>query len=262
MPDSARLTDGFSDIAVAGHRPEVEIIEADGPVLVVCDHASNHVPPDLAGLGLPRRELQRHIAWDIGAAEVGRRLAGRLGASVVLCGISRLVIDCNRPLGHPTSICPVSDGTVVPGNQSLDARSVAVRAAKYFHPYHAAIGAQLARLESSARRVALIAIHSFTPCKDGQSRPWHAGVLWNLDGRLALPLIRALRDRGDICVGDNQPYSGRDSNYTVDIHGRDHGRPHVSIEIRQDEVGDLAGVLRWAEILAAVLSPLLSDVLG
>jgi predicted N-formylglutamate amidohydrolase len=241
--------------------PPVEVIapKAAGPSLVVCDHASNRVPGRLCRLGLPRDALHRHIAWDIGAASVARRLAARLGTTAVLSGVSRLVIDCNRPLGHPTSICETSDGTPVPGNQALETAQVRQRAANYFYPYHGAISTHLERIEETRADVAaLIAVHSFTPVLGGQPRPWHVGVLWNRDRRLAVPLIEALRADGDLVVGDNEPYSGRDSNFTVDVHGGAYGRPHVAIEIRQDQLADEEMAGRWGERLAALLMPMLA----
>ncbi|PKU22179.1 N-formylglutamate amidohydrolase [Telmatospirillum siberiense] len=241
--------------------PPVEVLDPDAacPTLIVCDHASNQVPPRLAGLGLTAAALDRHIAWDIGAAVVARRLAKRLGASAVLSCVSRLVIDCNRPLGHDTSICEESDGTGVPGNRRLEDGQVRQRATDYFYPYHGAISTHLGRIEASGNdAAAVIAVHSFTPEMNGQARPWHVGILWNRDPRLAVPLIEALRADGGLEVGDNQPYSGRTSNYTVDLHGGSCGRPHVSIEIRQDLLISDPMAEGWGDRLADLLAPLLA----
>lgn len=240
----------------------VEILapQAAAPLVLVCDHASNHFPPDLLFLGLPEEQRRRHIAWDIGAAEVCRQLSRRLAATAVLGGVSRLVIDCNRALGHPASICPFSDGTPVPGNQNLSAEATARRARLYFHPYHQAVASQLRRVEQAGAVAAVVAIHSFTPRMNGFHRPWHVGVLWDRDPRLAVPLMQSLARRDGLCVGDNQPYSGRDDvNHTIRTHGADPGRPHVSIEIRQDLIGDPAGCRRWAGLLGEVLIEVLAD---
>jgi predicted N-formylglutamate amidohydrolase len=245
---------GFSSNSVDVFSPQAIV-----PRLVVCDHASNRVPSPLVDLGLPKDALNRHIAWDIGAAQVSRRLASRLGATAVLSDVSRLVIDCNRPLGHPTSICAASDGTPVPGNSGLEIEQARLRANEYFYPYHGAISIHLTRIErASAEVAALIAVHSFTPSLDGRPRPWDVGVLWNKDPRLAVPLIARLRAGGDLAVGDNKPYSGRDSNFTMDTHGSAYGRPHVSIEIRQDRLSDEAAADRWGDRLAEALIPLLA----
>lgn len=250
-----------ADPAFSVETPPVEVQDPDAtsPILIVCDHASNQVPRRLADLGLPPDALRRHIAWDIGAAVVARRLARRLGATAILSCVSRLVIDCNRPLGHATSICGVSDGTGVPGNCRLEEGHVRQRATDYFYPYHGAISTHLGRIETAGREAAaVIAVHSFTPEMNGQARPWHAGVLWNRDPRLAVPLIEGLRRDGDLVIGDNQPYSGRNSNYTMDLHGGSCGRPHVSIEIRQDLLGSDAMAEGWGDRLADLLAPLLA----
>jgi predicted N-formylglutamate amidohydrolase len=223
-------------------------------VLLVCDHASNRVPAALAGLGLPRSQLGRHIGWDIGAAEVTRHLSRRLGATAVLSGVSRLVIDCNRSLDDPTLIPSASDGVAIPGNRRLGKRQRECRAADWFHPYHGAIAAQLERLERGHKVVTVVSIHSFTPVMDGYRRPWPIGVLWDRDPRLAPAVIAALGRQGHL-VGDNEPYSG--SGFTIDTHAVMDGRPHVTFEIRQDLITKPSGASAWARHLAEVLIPLL-----
>ncbi len=229
------------------------------PLLLLCDHASPLVPPDLNGLGLTEAERLRHIGWDPGAAALTAALAQRLDAPALLAGVSRLVIDCNRPPGHATSICAESDGTVIPGNRDLSAAARRLRAERWYDPYHQAIAAELARLEADGAAAALVAVHSFTPClKGGAPRPWPVGVLWNQDGRLALPLIRALRGQGLAC-GDNEPYSGRLANHTLDRHGQAAGRLHVSLELRQSDLEGTAAIAAWADRLAALLDILLAE---
>lgn len=230
-------------------------------VLLTCDHASNHVPEPFAGLGLDERTLGLHIAWDIGAAAVTRQLAASLDAPAVLATVSRLVIDCNRRPEQATSIPEVSDGIAIPGNRDLHPGARRARQETWFHPYHAAIGDQLSARDRPGRQGAMIAVHSFTPVMAGFVRPWPVGVLWGEDGRIARPLIAALAAQG-LEVGDNQPYSGRhpDGGYAIARHGGQAGRPHVAIELRQDEVGDAAGQARWAGILDRVLRPVLADL--
>jgi predicted N-formylglutamate amidohydrolase len=242
--------------------PPVELANAGcgRPLLLICDHASNTIPPALEGLGLPPGELARHIAWDIGAAQLTRLLAFRLGACAVLSKVSRLVIDCNRPLGHPSSICSESDGTGVPGNRQLSEAAAAARADAYFRPYHNAVSRELERLERRGKCTVVVAIHSFTPVMRGCRRPWEVGILWNADGRLAEPLMTRLRAAGGLTVGDNEPYSGRFLNYSTDRHGGAHGRPHVSVEVRQDQLADEGGIRRWAALLADCLVPVLAAV--
>ncbi len=229
-----------------------------GAIVVACDHASAAVPAELANLGLDAKQLERHIAWDIGAGELTLALARRLGARAVLARWSRLVIDCNRALEDPTCIAAASDGVKIPGNANLTPRARAVRADRYWRPYHAAIDAALAECGSRVAAPVLLAVHSFTPHMQGKARPWHAGVLWDRDPRIAQPLIAALRALPGLVIGDNQPYSGRHSaDYTIDTHAEARGLPHVSIEVRQDLLSTAEGVTMWAERLNACLRPIL-----
>jgi predicted N-formylglutamate amidohydrolase len=237
--------------------PPFEEISGNAPLLLVCDHASNRVPAALDGLGLPRERLAEHIAVDIGAGAVTRLLTPALGASAILAGYSRLVIDCNRALDDPSSIPSLSDGVAIPGNRDLSDTARDARRAEIFTPYHAAITQRLAAIAAAP---ALISIHSFTPVMEGFVRPWHIGVLWADDPRIAAPLLSALGGEAALVVGDNQPYSAREPpGYTVNHHAHTPGFPHVAIELRQDLVADEAGVREWAERLARVLDPLLAD---
>lgn len=242
--------------------PPVELAREGGSAaaVLICDHASSVVPRALKCLGVPDCELLRHIGWDIGAAAVTRGLAERLDAPALLAGYSRLVIDLNRQPGDPTSIPPVSDGTAIPANQGLSDAVVQARLDELFWPYHHAITETIGRQwRHSGRPPVLIAVHSFTPVMDGAARPWHVGILWNHDPRLAVPLIRRLRERGDLVVGDNEPYSGRSLAYTTERHAAAAGLPHAGLEIRQDLISDDAGAARWVGILAEALGPILAD---
>ncbi|MCP5472940.1 MAG: N-formylglutamate amidohydrolase [Sinobacteraceae bacterium] len=221
------------------------------------------MPRALGTLGLAADQRLRHIAWDIGAAALAEALAQRLGIAVVACGYSRLVIDCNRRLDDPSSIVESSDGTRVPGNLGLSDAARNLRVREIFAPYHAALAAELDAASGAAGpglRPALIAIHSFTDVFGGHTRPWHCGILWDRDPRLARPLLAALRAVPGLVVGDNEPYSGRHpADYTVDTHGERQGRPHVGIEVRQDLLADAAGVAVWADRLAVPFEAILAD---
>jgi predicted N-formylglutamate amidohydrolase len=245
----------------AGDPAPVERINPDGraDLLLVCDHASAAVPASLGLLGLDPSALERHIGWDIGAAAVTRRLAELLGAPAVLSGFSRLVIDCNRELDDPTSIPPVSDGQAVPGNQDLSDEAREQRAASCFWPYQQAIEAQLDRALGLGATPAVLSIHSFTPRFQGFDRPWQAGVLWDRDPRIPVPLIAGLAAEG-LIVGDNEPYSARTpEGFTLGHHAVPRGLPHVLIELRQDEIDTDAGVHRFAGHLLRALQPILAD---
>ena len=251
--------------AAASLGPPFELVNSGGkaPLVLVCDHASRALPDAYGTLGVDAAELWRHIACDIGAADVTRRLAELLDAPAVLAGYSRLLIDCNRATDDPSLICPVSDGTAIPGNRNLGGAEKARRIANYYAPYHAAIDEQLRRKEAANpnRAPALIAMHSFTPVMNGNERPWHAGILWNRDGRIAKPLLQALAADPAIVVGDNEPYSGRGNvGYTTRRHGEKANLPHVSIEIRQNLIDTRHGALAWADRLAAALGRILPAV--
>lgn len=242
--------------------PAVEAVNGDrrAALLLICDHASRRVPRALDNLGLDDALMLRHIAWDIGAAEVARRLAQHFDAPLLATGYSRLVIDCNRALDDPSSIPEVSDDVAVPGNRGLSSAEVERRREALFWPYHRAIAAALARLRERGRVPALVSIHSFTPVFGGVERPWHVGVLWDQDPRLAVPLIKALGRQTDLVVGDNQPYSAREPRgYTVTAHAHCQGYPHVAIEIRQDLIDTHHGAAEWTGRLAEALAPILAD---
>jgi predicted N-formylglutamate amidohydrolase len=239
----------------------VEIIDPRGAasVLLVCDHASRAVPRSLGRLGLDESALMQHIGWDIGAAEVTRHLGGRLDAPAVLSGFSRLVVDCNRRLEDPSAMPAVSDGTAVPGNRDLAPASRALRVAALYEPYHAAIERRLAAFAARGVAPAIVSVHSFTPVMNDVRRPWHIGILWDKDGRIAEKLIANLRARGDLVVGDNEPYSAREpAGYTLLRHAEPVGLPHALLEIRQDLIDTPAGAATWAEIIAAALRPILA----
>ncbi|MDE2405869.1 MAG: N-formylglutamate amidohydrolase [Sphingomonadales bacterium] len=219
-----------------------------GGILVVSDHASNHVPDEIA-LGIAPELLDLHIAIDIGVREVGALMAARAGIAAFQCGVSRLVCDVNRDPHAPGVIPIASDGHAVPGN-AIDHEAHLARLARFHEPYHAALHAVL----DDRPPALIVSLHSFTPClatHPGEARPWQVGVLYNTDdraARLAIPLLEA----EGLVVGDQQPYSGHLLNYTMDRHAEAEGRPYLGIEIRQDEIGDAAGQAVWAERLARI----------
>lgn len=224
------------------------------PVLLVCDHASNFVPESFAALGLSTEDLQRHIAWDPGALGVCRRMMELLDALLVESCISRLVIDCNRPLDAPDLIAPVSETTPIPGNANVSPEERARRITLAYYPYHAAIEDVVSERLRRGQETWLVAIHSFTPVYRGFARPWHIGVIHDDDERLARPMIEGLKSAPGIKVGVNEPYSPADRVYfTLERHARTRGLPCVMIEIRNDEIADERGQYKWAELLAGIL---------
>jgi predicted N-formylglutamate amidohydrolase len=222
------------------------------PFVIACDHAGRRIPAALGTLGLPAHELDRHIAWDIGAAPLSEHLAAAFGAPLVMQTYSRLVIDCNRKLDHPTSIPVISERTEIPGNRDVSPTEVATRAREIFAPYHAALAETLdAR---AGLPTLLVAVHSFTPVFMDVARPWQAGVLYHLETRLAGIMIDLLRAEGDLTVGDNEPYVlTSTSDYTVPHHAEARGLPYLELEIRQDLIADAAGQRAWGERLVRLL---------
>jgi predicted N-formylglutamate amidohydrolase len=219
-----------------------------GGILVVADHASNRVPDDI-DLGIDPALLTQHIAVDIGVGAVAERLAERPGFAAFLCNVSRLVCDCNRDEGAPAIIPIASDGHAIPGNDLSHGQHEA-RLDRFFRPYHAALAEQLDAMPVSL----ILSLHSFTPqlaSDPAQQRPWQVGVLYNADDRAARVAIPLLEAEG-LVVGDQQPYSGKLLNATMNRHAEAEGRPYLGIEIRQDEIGDAAGQAIWAERLARI----------
>ena len=235
--------------------PVFEHINTNGTahLVLICDHAGRAVPGSLKGLGMDVEHMDRHIAYDIGAAAVTRRVSELLDATALLHNYSRLVIDCNRPLGHPESIPEISDNTAIPANLDLPEPQALKRVDTLFWPYHQAVANVLGhRWRVQGRPPVLFSIHSFTPAYGDEHRPWDAGVLYNRDPRLTHPMMEILRAQG-LNIGDNQPYSGLETSYTIDVHGTSPGLANGVIEIRQDQITDQAGQERWAQILVESL---------
>ena len=224
-------------------------------LVLVCDHARNAVPPCIGDLGLTPADMARHIAFDIGARGVTLGLAAGLGAPAVLSTYSRLVIDPNRGEDDPTLVMRLCDGSIVPGNRHAGPAEFTRRLERFHRPYHDAIDAALDAEIAAGRAPVLVSIHSFTPQFRGRDwRPWHLGVLWDRDDRLVRPLLQRLAARGDLVIGDNQPYTGGLSGDCMHRHGTRRGIPHALIEIRNDLVSTPAHEAAWAERLAPAIA--------
>lgn len=219
-----------------------------GGILVVSDHASNHVPADI-DLGIDPALLNQHVAIDIGVREIGELLARRAGIAAFQCTVSRLVCDVNREEHAPGVIPIASDGHAIPGN-AIDHAGHLARLERFHRPYHAALVEQIDAVPPAL----ILSLHSFTPSlasHPDEQRPWQVGVLYNEDDRAARIAIPLLEAEG-LVVGDQQPYSGRLLNYTMNRHAEAEGRPYLGIEIRQDQIGSASGQEVWAERLARI----------
>lgn len=235
--------------------PPVVVVNETGraPFVLLCEHASRLLPRGYGCLGLPAFEFDRHIAWDIGAAEMATRLACLIDAPLFLAGYSRLLIDLNRPPGARSSIPTISDATSIPGNIGIDASEAQRRRQLWFEPFHEAVAAHLdARL---GQATAVVGIHTFTPVFHDATRPWHAGVLFGRAEAFGQGLAVAIETRCRGIVGRNEPYRiDVAEDYTVPVHGDARGLAAALIEVRQDLVSDVFNIERWSRVLAGALA--------
>ena len=235
---------------------------ANAPFLFLCEHASNFIPDEMQNLGVDEAVLETHVAIDIGAAALTRKLSSHFDAPAILAHFSRLIIDCNRDVDHPTLIPEVTDGLVVPGNQNLSAPDREGRIQRFYQPFHEASNRASQGMAERCGMGALVGVHSFTPqMHGGGDRPWEISIMWNEDDRLARVLCDHFSALG-FRVGEQVPYSGEEWGHTITRHGRDMGHLHTQIEVRQDQIGDDKGVDRWADMLAQGLEkalPILND---
>jgi predicted N-formylglutamate amidohydrolase len=232
----------------------VERGEAPSPVVLVCDHASNHLPSRYDSLGLTAENRRKHFAWDPGALGLSRHLSELLDAPLVYGCVSRLILDVNRRPSDVDSIVEAADGVEVPGNVGLPADERERRVAEVYAPYHAAIEDLLANRAKQGRPSALIAIHTYTPSLHGVVRPWHCGVIFARDSRIGKALVKGLRSEVGLLVGVNEPYAPSDRVYhTMLRHGEANGHPAAMIEVRNDLVAESDGQEAWAARLAPLL---------
>jgi predicted N-formylglutamate amidohydrolase len=228
------------------------------PFLLIGDHAGNAIPHALNDLGVAADDRHRHIGWDIGIAALGDELSRRLDAVWIAQAYSRLVIDCNRdpaPAADPNAVVPVSDGTPVPGNHGLAPADRAARVAEIHAPYQQAIADEIARRTSAGAPTILVAMHSFTPAMGGVARPWHVGILHNgANDAFARAVLGLLQADPVLTVGDNEPYAMDNIDHSIPRHAFAAGLPYVEFEVRQDLLAEQAGIDRWADILARILS--------
>lgn len=229
------------------------------PCLLLCEHASPDIPSALNGLGLAAHPVDSHWFYDIGAAQVTTHLSESLNAPAILARWSRLVVDLNRSLDHPTAFARTGEGIPVPGNEHLDLSEKTKRAEAYYHPFHRCVSRTIDGILMRGILPALLSIHSFTPVFYGRARPWEIGILWAQDSDLPGRLIRLLTQEG-FHVGDNEPYDGRKVPGTIlNRHGDGRGLPNALIEIRNDLIDTPGKAAALADRLAPILKTVLSD---
>ena len=233
-----------------------DLIEGDRTqgLVLVADHARRDLPEEYGDLGLPPAEFERHIAYDIGVEAVTRELASLLNAPAVLATFSRLLIDPNRGEDDPTLVRQLYDGTVIPANYPLSSEERDKRLDRFYRPYHDAVAALVASVaQASGRAPFIFSVHSFTPSMQGVARPWHVGVLWDLDDRAPRALIDMLAEDASLTVGDNEPYDGALRGDTMFKHAIVSGFAHALIEIRQDLIARPDEAASWAARLAPIV---------
>ncbi|MBA2935933.1 N-formylglutamate amidohydrolase [Sphingomonas sp. CGMCC 1.13654] len=236
-----------------GDPSPVTVINPEGhsPFLLIGDHAGNAIPTVLGTMGLTEDDRHRHIAWDIGTAQLGDELARMLDATFIHQHYSRLVIDCNRAPDRADAFPETSDGSTISGNAGLTAEDRARRIGEIHEPYQRAIADAI---EAKGRDTILVSLHSFTPRMDGVDRPWHIGVLHDgANDRFALAMLRTLEARQHLIVGDNEPYVMDDTDYTVPRHAFSRSMPYVELEVSQSELARNGGVARWSQVLTECL---------
>ncbi len=241
-------------LLLEGEEDPVILVNGEGrsPCILVAEHSSNRLPKPLGTLGLPESELQRHIAWDIGAEEVARRLSRLIDAPLVLQRYSRLAYDCNRPPDSPDAMPEISETTHIPGNRNLSPDDKLARIREIYRPFHAAIADLLDVRAAKGTRSVVVTVHSFTPVYKGRSRSVQLGILHDRDTRLAERLITIFPD---VHARLNEPYGPQDGVlHTLNLHAAPRGLEHVMIEMRNDLVSDERGQQQWAERLLAALT--------
>lgn len=258
-PRVPKIRNGFVEMTYSPftlHHPE-----RPSRIVVTCDHATNIVPPEVAGgyLGLPPEDMARHIAYDIGCAGVTRALADALDAPAILSNFSRLVIDPNRGEDDPTILMRVYDGTIIPANRTADEAERERRMNLCYRPYHNALGDLLEARQDAV----VISVHSFTEQLRGRPpRPWHVGILSAYDKRLSTPFLARLAQEKDLCIGDNEPYSGHLNGDAIDRHALQKGRLNALIELRQDLISREEDQIYWGRRLAPLVAASVKDVEG
>lgn len=253
-PASAGILDA-SDMA------PVSVVNPEGKsdIVIACDHAGHGIPGLLSTLGLSDRELESHIAWDIGARTVSEEMSRRLDATLVLQNFSRLVIDCNRDPASEDSIALNAEWGPIPGNAHLAPEDAAARRREIFEPYHEALRSILDERHENGRRAMLVAIHSFTPALRGVERPWHVSVMFEPGSAFADSLIKLLTRDERLAVGANLPYAlDPQIDFTLPVHGQRRGLPHLGVEIRQDLLATEAEQIAWGRRLSSLLTQVVS----
>ena len=237
----------------------VENHDSAGPILLVCEHASNAFPAPWGQLGLTEAQQQAHVAWDPGALALSRALASRLDAVLIHAPASRLLYDLNRGPDRADAMAPRSEVHDIPGNIALSVAQRLERTEAFYLPFHGRLHAEIARRLALGRQTVLVTVHSFTPVYHGQIRAVEFGVIHDADDRLARAIVAAAQQITPLVTALNQPYSAADGvTHTLRLHATPYGLVNAMLELRNDLIATPAQVEGVADQLAPVLLRALS----
>lgn len=230
----------------------------DRRLLLVCEHASNWIPPAFNDLGLDEAARRSHVAWDPGALGVAETLSRTLNAPLVVGCVSRLVYDCNRPPEAKDAVPAVSEIVAIPGNTDLSDKALRERVEKVYQPFRKCLEQEVAKASTGA---ALVTIHSFTPIYHGRKRTTEIGILHGDDPRLAAAMMAIAERFTDMQVRLNEPYGPDDGvSHTLNLHGSSNGLANVMIEIRNDLIDTPQRQAEMAELLAGWVQAAIADL--
>lgn len=238
----------------------VEIIGkgARGAALILCEHASRHIPDRYNELGLSPDAAVSHAAWDPGARDLALHLMGCLDGSLIASTVSRLVYDCNRPPEAPSAMPGKSELIEVPGNAALTAEQRDERKATIYRPFCDAVAAEITARKERAQPTALITVHSFTPVYYGETRPTEIGILHDQDTALADAILKCEGKLAHRAIHRNRPYGPEDGvTHSLQIHGLANDLPNVMIEVRNDLLRTPEDIATIGDELCAMIAPAL-----
>ncbi|ARE39830.1 Riorf59 protein [Rhodovulum sp. P5] len=225
--------------------------DAASDLVIVCEHASAEIPPDLNDLGLDAEHRFSHAVWDPGALGVAQAMRAALDATLVAATVSRLVHDCNRPGGAPEAMPAQTEVIAIPGNAGLSAADQAERARRYYDPFRGALDQALA---DRPRPPVLVTVHSFSPVWHGHPRAVELGILHDTDDRLARAMLAEASAQTDLRVAANEPYGPEHGvTHTLRLHGVEKGHANVMLEIRNDLIADPTTQTAMGQRLAALV---------
>ena len=227
-------------------------------VLLVCEHASNHIPVRYDTLGLNDAEKISHAAWDIGAKGLSEKLSELLDAKLVLSTVSRLVYDCNRPPSAHDAMPSKSEVIEIPANVGLSDDAKQERINTVYKPFEKRLSDTI---KSYPVAPILVTIHSFTPLYYGKPRDIEIGLIHDADQTLIAKMMALAPAHTDYKLSLNEPYAKDDGVvHTLDFHGTSNGLINVMVEVRNDLIKTPSQQEKVAQYLTQLLRQSLLDM--